>query len=126
MHRQIVARRWARLLGAAVLGGALSVGVVAALPAEAATTSRVSSGLDLSNLTEDGSYSDSGANGLNDSDQANGLSSDDQANGLSGADHANGLANGLSSGDLANGLANGLSSGDRANGLANGLSANGL
>jgi hypothetical protein len=118
MHRQVGARRWARLLGAAVLGGALSAGVIAALPAEAATvgssTYRLSSGIDLSKLTEEGSYGSGGlsstdANGLEDSDEANGLSSSDQANGLS-------------SGDLANGLRNT----DQANGLANGLAANGL
>jgi hypothetical protein len=128
MHRQVGARRWARLLGAAVLGGALSTGVVAVLPAEAATT--VSSGprfsfdIDLNNLTEDGTYGDD-TNGSSDSDDANGLANGlgdgDQANGLSDGDEANGLANGLSEGDQANGLANGLSSGDRANGLANGL-----
>ncbi|HEU5484655.1 MAG TPA: hypothetical protein VFU98_07090 [Microlunatus sp.] len=126
MHRQVGARRWARLLGAAVLGGALSAGVIAALPAEATTvgsaTAHLSSGIDLSNLTEEGSY---GSGGLSDSDAnglANGLEDGDGANGLSNGD----TANGLSSGDFANGLANGLKSSSQANGLANGLAANGL
>ena len=48
MHRVIGARRWGRLLGAAVLGGALAAGTVAALPAEAAP--RVAFDIDLSNV----------------------------------------------------------------------------
>ncbi|MDN5771098.1 MAG: hypothetical protein L0H24_09415, partial [Microlunatus sp.] len=89
MHRQSDSHRWARRLGTAVLGGVLSAGALAVLPAEAATYAgsqlTYDINVDVGSLSEDGTYSDSGANGLNGSD-ANGL-----ANGLD----ANGLANGL-------------------------------
>src|SRR6187402_633377 len=72
MHRVIDARRWGRLLGAAVLGGALAAGALAALPAEAAVHSSsvvwVASGADLGDLSEDGSYSDSGSGGTDQTD----------------------------------------------------------
>ena len=67
MHRVIGARRWGRLLGAAVLGGALAAGALAALPAEAAvhgsSAVRAAYDTDLGNLSEDGTYSDSGSGG---------------------------------------------------------------
>jgi hypothetical protein len=95
-----------------VLGGALAAGTLAALPAEAAahssSASRIAFDVDTDNLSDEGTYGDSGANGLSE------------------GDNANGLANGLDEGDNANGLANGLDEGDNANGLANGLEANGL
>jgi hypothetical protein len=63
MHRVIGARRWGRLLGAAVLGGALAAGAFAAMPAEAGVRSssvvRVASGSGLGDLSESGAYSDS-------------------------------------------------------------------
>lgn len=105
MHRQDGARRWARLLGAAVLGGALSVGAVAALPAEAAP--RLSSGIDLSNLTEEGSYGGLGgagegtANSVGNGDLANSVGNGDRANSVENGDRANSVSS-----DLANSVRN--------------------
>ena len=113
MHRQVDARRWARLLGTAALGAALAAGTLAVLPAEAAahnsSASRITFDVDLDNLSDEGTYGDSWANGLDSDDNANGLNSDDGANGLNSDDGANGLnsddgANGLNKGDNANGL----------------------
>ena len=93
MHRQVDARRWARLLGTAALGAALAVGTLAALPTEAAAYSSSASwttfDVDPDSFSEEGTYGDSGTSSADEGDMANSVDNGDMANSVDNGDMAN-------------------------------------